>query len=326
MESAKKKPSVVIVTPGTREANNGNWRTAQRWAGFLAPECDVIVQSAWQAERADLLLALHARRSHASIAAFRAAHPRAPVIVALTGTDLYKDLPEDRDARDSLAIANRLVVLQDDAPRQVPLRWRRKCRVVYQSARVLEPAAKLPDRLDCIVVGHLRPEKDPLAAARALALIPRDVPVYVRHVGEPLDATLAAEAREAARRDPRYRWIGGLPHGLTRAAIKEAHLLVHTSLMEGGANVIAEAVTAGTPVVASRIPGNLGMLGVNYPGYFEVGNASALAALLVSLLEHPERFRDLTLACASRLPLFSPERERESLLALVLAAARKARR
>lgn len=325
MESAR-KPSVIIVTPGTREANNGNWRTAQRWAGFLGSECEVIVQSAWQGEPADLLLALHARRSHASIKAFHAAHPRRPVIVTLTGTDLYKDLPDDKQARDSLAIANTLIVLQDDAPRLVPLRWRRKCRVVFQSARILEPALKPADRLDCVMVGHLRAEKDPLVVARALALIPRDVPVYVRHIGEALDARLGAAAREAARRDPRYRWIGGLPHGLARAAIKEAHLLVHPSLMEGGANVIVEAVTAGTPVAASRISGNIGMLGENYPGYFEVGNASGLAALLVSLLEHPERFRELTLACASRLPLFTPERERETLLGLVLPAARKARR
>jgi len=325
MESAR-KPSVIIVTPGTREANNGNWRTAQRWAGFLGPECDVIVQSAWQGEQADLLLALHARRSHASIAAFRAAHPRRPVIVALTGTDLYKDLPDDKQARDSLAIANKLIVLQDDAPRHIPFRWRRKCHVVFQSARILEPAVKPPDRLDCILVGHLRAEKDPLLAARALALIPRDVPVFVRHVGEALDAALGAAVREAARRDPRYRWIGGLPHGLARAAIKEAHLLIHPSLMEGGANVIVEAVTAGTPVVASRVSGNVGMLGENYTGYFALGDASGLAALLVSLLDHPERFRELALACASRMALFTPERERETLLALVLPAARKARR
>jgi putative glycosyltransferase (TIGR04348 family) len=286
----------------------------------------VIVQSAWQGEPADLLLALHARRSHASVAAFRAAHPRRPVVVTLTGTDLYKDLPDDKEARDSLAIANKLVVLQDDAPRHVPLRWRRKCHVVFQSARILEPARKHRDRLDCIVVGHLRAEKDPLVASRALALIPRDVPVYVRHIGEALDATLGAAVREAARRDPRYRWIGGLPHGLARAAIKEAHVLVHASLMEGGANVIAEAVTAGTPVVASRISGNVGMLGENYPGYFEAGNASALAALLVSLLEHPERFRELTLSCAARMALFTPERERQALLDLVMPMARKARR
>ena len=325
MESPR-KPSVIIVTPGTRDANNGNWRTAQRWAGFLGPDCDVIVQSAWQGEPADLLIALHARKSHDAIAAFRAAHPRRPILVTLTGTDLYRDLPDDKDARDSLAIANKLITLQDDAPRHVPLRWRRKCHVVFQSARILEPALKPADRLDCVMVGHLRAEKDPLIVARALAMIPRDVPVYVRHIGEPLDAKLAAAAREAARRDPRYRWIGGLPHGLARAAIKEAHLLVHPSLMEGGANVIAEAVTAGTPVLASRVSGNVGMLGENYPGYFEVGNASGLAAMLVSLLEHPERFRELTLACASRMALFRPERERDTLLALVLPAARKARR
>jgi glycosyltransferase involved in cell wall biosynthesis len=63
------------------------------------------------------------------------------------------------------------------------------------------------------------------------------------------------------QRIPNYRWLGALPHESTRRRIQAAHVLVHSSRMEGGAHVVIEAVTSGTPVLASRIPGNLGLLG-----------------------------------------------------------------
>ena len=48
--------------------------------------------------------------------------------------------------------------------------------------------------------------------------------------------------------------------------------------MEGGAHVILEAVQSGTAVLASRIDGNVGMLGPAHEGYFEVGDDAGLAA------------------------------------------------
>jgi putative glycosyltransferase (TIGR04348 family) len=212
------------------------------------------------------MLALHARRSAASIAAFRARRPGAPLAVMLTGTDLYRDLPASREAAQSLDYADRIVVLQEDAQRHLAPRWRGKSEVILQSARMLAPAVKARDRLNCVIVGHLREEKDPATLMDAVSLMPRDVPVTFRHIGAPLDAKLGARARALERRDPRYRYVGALGHGLTRCAIRAAHLLVHPSRMEGGANVIVEAVTAGTAVIASRVSGNVGMLGTDYPG------------------------------------------------------------
>jgi len=127
-------------------------------------------------------------------------------------------------------------------------------------------------------------------------------------------------------RDPRYRWNGALPHGLARTAIRKAHVLVHPSVMEGGANVIVEAIASGTPVVASRVSGNIGMLGRNYPGYFEVGDAAGLARLLASLLEDPAALRSLRLACEERRKIFSPARERLALRRLVLGLSGAIRR
>src|SRR3954471_13917976 len=132
--AARSRSIVRIVTPGTRRANNGNWRTAARWASMLQGYCRIILQSEWTGEPVDALVALHARRSAPSIAAYARARSDARIGVVLTGTDLYKDLPEDRDARASLEAGWRILVLQDDAPRLLSSSWRAKCDVIFQSA------------------------------------------------------------------------------------------------------------------------------------------------------------------------------------------------
>jgi putative glycosyltransferase (TIGR04348 family) len=275
----------------------------------------VIVQTAWSEKPVDALIALHARRSAPSIAAFAARSDRLAVV--LTGTDLYRDLPQSAAAARSLDAAARIVVLQEDALLHLAPAWRAKTSVIFQSAPPLARHARARDRLDCVAVGHLREEKDPRTLFRAWALLPRDLPLFLRHIGAPLEEKLAQAARELARRDPRYRYAGPLPHGRTRAAIARAHVLVHPSIAEGGANVIVEAITAGTLVIASRISGNVGMLGPGYPGYFEPGDESGLAARLVQTLEEPGYRRELRAACVARRPLFSPARERAAIRALV---------
>ena len=288
---------------------------------MLGDRCKVIVQTEWDGKEADLLLALHARRSASSIANFHARHPDRPIVVVLTGTDLYKDLPESAEAVRSLDAARRIVVLQEDAQRVLEPRWRERSIVIVQSARVLKPGRKPRERLDLVAVGHLRMEKDPATLFAALGRIPRDLPVRLRHVGAPLDEALGREARALARRDPRYRYLGGLPHGITRTLMKNAHFLVHPSIMEGGANVVIEAVTAGTPVLASRISGNVGLLGADYGGYFEARDASGLAGLIVRAWEEPAFRIALARQCARRRALFSPAAEARALRHLVTELA-----
>jgi putative glycosyltransferase (TIGR04348 family) len=314
------RPSILIVTPHAARANNGNWRTATRWARMLREHFRVIVQAQPMPEAlvpADCLVALHARRSHAVIRAWHERNPGRPAVVVLTGTDLYRDLPGDLDARDSLAIADRLVVLQEEAVRALPREHRRKARVVYQSARALRPAAKLTTRFHCLFVGHLREEKDPVTALRAWARLPPELPVHLTLVGGALDQALAEAVGTVASQDPRVRWRGARPHGWTRQAIKRAHLLIVPSLMEGGANVIAEAVTAGTPVLASRVPGNVGMLGRGYRGYFPAGDAARLAQLIQRFRDEAQFRRALIQDCRARRALFAPARERAALLQLM---------
>jgi len=270
---------ISIVTPARPGARNGNRHTAQRWAGFLrrsGHRVSVMVQ--WDGKPCDLLLALHARRSHASVLEYRKRFPAGPLVVTLTGTDLYKDLPASREARESLRLADKVIVLQEDALRLLDKPARKKTRVVYQSADPAVRHSPPAGRLRVAVVGHLREVKDPFRAALALAHLNHDLKVV--QIGDALSPEMKAKALALARRDPRYRWLGGRTHPQTLGWIARSHLLVVSSAMEGGANVIAEAARIGTPVLASRVSGNVGMLGRNYPGCFPLFDEQALARLI----------------------------------------------
>jgi putative glycosyltransferase (TIGR04348 family) len=284
---------------------------------MLGSRCKVIVQTEWNGEDADVMVALHARRSASSIVNFGSSHPGRPIAVVLTGTDLYEDLPGNADAIRSLDLAKRIVVLQPDAQRMLEPRWRERCTVIVQSAKPLEAGRKSNDRLDLVAVGHLRTAKDPRTLFAAINRLPKDLPVVLRHVGAPLDKELGREARALARHDSRYRYFGALPHGLARTLIRNAHFLVHPSIVEGGANVVIEAVTAGTPVIASRISGNVGLLGADYAGYFEPRDPAGLAALIGRAFADPKLRRTLARQCAARRPLFSPAAEARAVRQLV---------
>ncbi|HEX9390169.1 MAG TPA: selenoneine biosynthesis selenosugar synthase SenB [Usitatibacteraceae bacterium] len=310
-------PQIIIVTPYLAGANNGNWRTAHRWQSLLSGDFRVIVQGGWQGEACDLLIALHARRSAAAIRRFRQDRPQTPLVVVLTGTDLYKDLATDNEAQRSLELADALIVLQEDAIQHVPRECRRKTHIVYQSAKTLVPADKPHDRLNGVVVGHLRPEKDPETVFRAIESLQATVPIHILHIGAALDTGLAAKAHGLSHRGQNYHYAGAMAHGLTRAAIKRAHLLIHPSIMEGGANVIVEALSSGTAVLASRMSGNVGMLGADYPGYFPVGDHAALAQLLLRCAQDANFLSRLNVACRARAKLFLPSTEQISLARIV---------
>jgi len=276
------------------------------------------VMLAWQGEPCDAMIALHARRSHDSIARYRAARPGAPLIVTLTGTDLYRDLPASREARDSLALADRVIVLQEAALRELSAPLRKKARVVYQSTDCALRRAPPKDRFRIAVVGHLRAEKDPFRAAAALASLPRTQrEIEIVHVGGALDPGMEAEAKNWMRLEPRYRWLGSLPHPRALSWLARSHLLVHSSVMEGGANVIAEAARLGTPVLASRVSGNVGMLGKSYPGYFALYDHAALAKLMQRAIGDRNFYKGLLFSIRKRRSLFAPAEERRALLGVV---------
>lgn len=323
------KKKVVLVSPAMPGSNNGNWHTAHRWAQFSSEHCDIAMMQCWPdpheslSHRAGLhcMVALHARRSAPAIHAWAAACPDKPLIVVLTGTDLYRDIQTDADAQQSLALATHLVVLQAAGLATLPEPWRAKTQVIYQSAPRLLTAAKSRRVFHAVMVGHLREEKDPLTFMRAAG---RTLSPHTRYdqIGLALEPSMADAAQATAARTPSYRWLGGLPRAATRQRIKRAHVLVSCSLMEGGAHVILEAVQSGTPVLASRIDGNLGMLGADYAGYFEVGDDVHLAALIQRCAVDTAFLGLLEKQCALRATLFSPHVEKHLVINLLTSALR----
>ena len=314
------KPHIIIISPALANANNGNWQTAWRWARFLRKDYKITLAVQWDGIPYDAMIALHARRSAASIAAFSAAFPSLPLIVVLTGTDLYKDIFTDADAQQSLRLATHLVVLQPAGIRVLNTDLRKKTHVIYQSAPSLKPLnknpAKLPRYFDVTMIGHLRDEKDPATYMRAAGLL-KSAKVRMTHIGSALDPNLGTQAEQTQQLYPQYQWLGNLSHAATRQRLKRSHLMVITSKMEGGANVIIEAITSAVPVLASNISGNRGMLGGRYAGYFPLGDSLKLAQLIERAASDTKFYSRLQAQCAARAPLFAPERERAALLKLV---------
>jgi len=339
----EKALNISVITPAAKRSRSGNRVTAVRWAHILhALGHSVTVDEAWPGTRGqarpgahaeaqpgahgagghrdpDLLVAIHAWRSAASVAAFRARHPLRPLVVLMSGTDIYRfqhSHPEETMA--SMAGADRLVGLHDVVADDLPARFRPKLRIIHQSALPLRtPRMPVRRTFDVCVVGHLREEKDPFRAAHAARLAPAGSKLRVIHLGKPHDAAHEREARAEMSANPRYVWRGEVPRWQVRRTFARCRAMVMSSIMEGGANVVSEAVVAGVPVIASDIPGNVGLLGPDHPALYPPGDTEALHALLrraeteSGFLDTMRRHSD------ARRHLFAPEREHAAWAALL---------
>jgi len=285
--------------------------TAARWARVLKDLGHRIgMKGACNGRSCDLLVALHACRSAKAVLGFRKDHPHVPVVVCLTGTDLYRDIRTSRSARRVLELATRLVVLQPLGIEALPGHLRGKARVILQSVKRREAAHPSgAGAFDVCVIGNLRPVKDPLRAAMASRLVPASSRLRVLHLGKALSESIARRARAEMARNPRYQWLGEKSPARKDRILTSSRALILSSKLEGGANVISEALTASVPVLASDIPGSVGLLGKNYPGYFPYGDTRALARLLNRLESEPAFGRRLAAACGKLAPLFEPKRE-----------------
>jgi putative glycosyltransferase (TIGR04348 family) len=272
-----------------------------------------MVLTEYGSQPCDVLVALHAHKSASSVVRFRDEHPDRPIVLALTGTDLYDEIRTFPDARRSMELATRLVVLQPAGLAELPEAVRIKTRVIIQSAeRPLRAAA--PDRsvFQVCVLAHLRPVKDPLRTAFAVRLVPSSSRIQVVHLGNALDESLAEEALREMAINPRYRWLGERPHAEALNILASSRLMVLTSRLEGGANAVSEAIACSVPVISSRISGSIGLLGEEYPGYFPMGDTQALS----DLLRHSETdagfYESLTSWCERRAALVNPDNERRA--------------
>jgi putative glycosyltransferase (TIGR04348 family) len=309
---------IFVVTPARPGSRNGNRVTALRWVGILRRLGHAVrLGEVWNGEPCDVLVALHARKSHASVARWREARPRGPLVVTLTGTDLYDELDRSPEAQDSLVRATRLVTLQPLGIQALPASVRGKARAIVQSASAPARTPPPADGLQVCVLAHLRSVKDPFLAARAVRHLPAESRVHVLHCGSPLDPGAEERAHEEMAANPRWRWIGPRPRAEALRTLAASRALVVSSRHEGGANVVSEAIACGVPVLSTWIAGSVGVLGADYPGFYPVGDDAALAALFLRLEEEPAFETELRARVAALRPLVAREREEEGWRALL---------
>lgn len=320
---------IAIVTPAPPDSRYGNRITALRWATILRRLGNhVSILQTYDGESHHLLIALHARKSHPSIVNFRRHNPSAPILVALTGTDLYRDIRTNHRAQESLDIASRIVVLQPKAIEELSPRWQNKTRVIYQSVedkqgptgarstsaktRITSAEARTNGNFDVCVIGHLRAVKDPFRTAMAARSLPDWSKIRVLQIGGAMTAAMAERAHREMDTNERYRWLDEQPQSRVRRILSKMSLCVLSSRIEGGANVLSEAIAASVPILASRVDGNVGILGKDYPGYFEVGNTKQLARLLTRAETSPEYLAKLKASIKGLAVLIDPSREAQT--------------
>jgi len=303
--------NIRLVTPAPRGSRAGNRASANRWAAILRRLGHrVKVSMDYHGELVDLMVGLHAWRSADAIARFAAAYPDRPLVVVLTGTDAYRFIHSHRETTlASLDAADHIVGLHLLVGNVLPERLRGKLRVIVQSARPLQHRQPARRSFRVCFAGHLREEKDPLRPALAARGLPSDSRIRVDAYGGAHSEDWAESAQEEMRINPRYRWHGEISHAELRRVYSRSHLLVLPSVMEGGANVISEAVMAGLPAIASDIEGSVGLLGADYPGYFPVQDEEALRDRLLRAESDDGYYAELVAACAARRQLFTPQQE-----------------
>jgi len=303
---------IILITPPGPSTRTGNAVAALRWARILRRLGHrVTIAANYEDEFADAMVAIHAWRSAEAIRRFKIRYPRHRLILQLSGTDIYQYIKEDAEPTlRSMELAERLVALNSLAWRVVPKRFRKKLRVIFQSARKSTAPRQLSRRhIDLCVIGHLRDVKDPLRAAEAARLLPPASRIRVVQIGRAYSADWAAKATAEMAANPRYLWRDDVPRAAVQNLLRRSHAMILSSISEGGANVISEAIVAGVPILASRMDGNVGLLGADYPAYFPVGDTQALARLMRRIEVDRRLVVTLRRAIARRAPLFRPERE-----------------
>lgn len=310
---------IQIITHASKKSLKGNRITAERWSRFLKQMGHTVsISQNLQRSKSDLMVALHANHSFTAIEQFHNSYPNKFLVVLLTGTDIHQDIHTNPNVKKSLEYANRLILLQPLGIQDIPAEFHYKVRVIPQSAKKFNGEIQKRQRtFDVCVIGHLRKVKDPFRTAYAIRNLPNNSRIHVQHIGGILDTEMEATALEEMKNNKRYSWLGKRPHGKTLKILARSQVMVLSSIMEGGPGVLSEAVVAGIPILASRISATLGLLGENYPGFFEVGDTKCLTELLLRVETDSVFLKDLRNKIHLLQDRFDPSVEKSSLEKLI---------
>lgn len=319
---------ILILTPTPPGSNRGNQITADRWKALLEDSGhQVAIDMKFDPiHKPDCLITLHAKHSWPNIQSCRAILPDCPIVLCLTGTDLHIDFQpgtknhhsnETRENHEavlkSLALSDAIVGLEPIGLSKIPRQFQDRCYVILQSALPFLPKPpKHPKRFTITVLGHLRSVKDPFRTAKAVRLLPSRSNIFVEQMGEALSEQMCRLAEQEANSNDRYHWLGNLPHHLAMKHLAASQLMVLSSFHEGAPSVLSEAIVNRIPIVASKIDATIGLLGSDYPGFFEAGDTRSLANQIATAEKDPGYLDTLNEWTEPLLPKLTPAFEKAS--------------
>jgi len=323
---------IAIFTAAVRDSRAGNWVTATRWQQLLRSaghHVSILHDDDEVHEfRGNVIIGLHARRSSTALLRFRKQRPQSVTLVALTGTDLYRDLSPTRKhhpalASKSLDHCDRIILLQPLMLKGLKRKWKTKSSVVMMDVtrqRKTPPRSQPRQTLSACVVGHMRYEKDPLRAAMAVRSLPPEVQIKVAHAGKALTDSLESRATDEAAKNENWSWLGSISHGKGQQLMRSSDVLINSSRAEGAPNVLFEAISWRLPIIASKIDGHQGVLGKQYPGYFTVGDTKGLRKLLIKCCQSKNFYSELVQCIDALARDYAPGNELKSLLSAIAKA------
>ena len=310
---------VLIHSPYPRQRSQGNAVTAKRMVNLLRDSglAAALHERGDAPLKAKCLIALNGRKGAEEIFKFLQRQPDNPVIALLTGTDVNHPEMEQPDSitRKALELSTAIVSLHDGFAHRIPKHLLEKTEVIYPSVMLPDPLDHSPSKPPKVIIaGNFRAEKNPSLMMKAVREM-KESPLHFHAYGQGGD--YQRDLERTAAECPHFYFHGVKEHDVLLGEMQAAHVLLNTSTQEGGANAICEAIALGLPVVASRIAGNMGMLGENYAGFFPVEEVTKLIEILGRAAKNHDFYQLLKEQIATRAPLFSHQRETEQWVNLI---------
>ena len=323
---------ILLVTSAPPGSEFGSETTSIRWENNLSALGHRVDTSyvfgkspdTYATTDYELMVAIGAEECDEAITAFLATHADGHLAVMLTGHNLYAQPEVSPIVARNIERASAIIVPNDHAVERLPPQFRDKTHVLYPAVELPEGGVEAipdpplreerqtdPPQFEVCVANHLADYSDPLRTAEAARLLPEDSRIFVTHIGRVLDPQWEARVEGESETNPRYDWLGEASWSEARRYIKRARLLSLTSTIDGGGNTIAEAVVLGTPLVATRIPGHVGLTGEDYPGLLETHDERTLAEMMYAVETDPDFREQLDQECARMRPKFDMNSERE---------------
>ena len=306
--------NILILYPDNKNVITGNLCSALQYQKILQGlGYSVEVDFKYTGQRAEVLIAINAAKKNSEIIEFKARNSNAKIVSVLSGTDIYPD-PLEKTI-ESMKLSNALVALQPDGLLKVPECYREKTFLIYQSVESIINVSNPMNHISefrVTLIANIRSVKDPLVAPYACKHLPVSSKIKIVHIGYCLEKDLGDILIKENENNKRYNWMGGLNELETRKILSQSNVLLITSKNEGAGRVVGEAIELEIPIISTRNPGVLGVLGDDYKGYYPVSNSKVLSKILMRAEDDVDFLGSLNEQCQSKAHLFSPEVEKQS--------------